>query len=370
MRISFSVVNLHTYSVPYPMRHTILLLFILLIATTSYGQKYSLKYIDTKTDASFRGMSVGRDDAVWISGSKGWVGRSTNKGNDWTFRQVAGYEACDFRTVYAFDAYHAIIANAGSPAYVLYTTDGGYTWKEVYKNTDSAAFIDGIDFWNKRKGLIHGDHINGRMLLLYTKDGGQTWKERKQKHRPAMGEGEASFAASGTAISCFLNSAVVVAVGGEKSKLYFSRNRGRRWRSIPTPMLATSASTGIFSIIVGGNVWNWLIAGGDYRNDMVSTANFFYTNNKGKDWHAPQTTTRGYRECLVQIIDEPYAKRSMTSTTLAIGPSGIDISADNGLNWKPLSDEKGFHVMKPSFDKKRMYLAGANGKVAIMRMTE
>lgn len=114
------------YSVPYPMRLAILILFILLTATAGYGRKYSIKYIDTKTDASFRGMSVGRDDAVWISGSKGWVGRITDSGYR-RFHKVPGYEDCDFRTVYAFDANHAVIANAGSPAYVLYTADGGYT---------------------------------------------------------------------------------------------------------------------------------------------------------------------------------------------------------------------------------------------------
>lgn len=353
------------------MRHTILLLFILLIINTSYGQMYSLQYIDIKTDASFRGMSVAQDGAVWISGSKGWVGRITDSGNYRKFHRVPGYEDCDFRTVYAFDANHAIIANAGSPAYVLHTSDGGYTWKEVYKNTDSAAFIDGIDFWNKKAGLIHGDPINGYMLLLYTKDGGRTWKERKQKHRPAMGEGEASFAASGTAIGCTLHGTVVVAVGGKSSKLYFSRNRGRRWRTIPTPMLATSESTGIFSFMFcRGSVWHWMLAGGDYRNDTVSTANFFYSNNKGKDWHAPQTTTRGYRECLAQINTDSTSKKSRARTTFAVGPSGIDISHDDGLNWRALSDEKGFHVAKPSNDHNRIFLAGANGKLAIMKMTE
>lgn len=353
------------------MRDTILLLFILLIATASYGQMYSLQYIDTRVNTSFRGMSVAQDGAVWISGSKGWVGRITDSGNRRRFLRVPGYEDCDFRTVYAFDADHAILANAGSPAYILHTSDGGYTWKEVYKNTDSAAFIDGVDFWNKKAGLIHGDPINGRMLLLYTKDGGRTWKERKQKHRPVMGQGEASFAASGTAIGCTLHGAVVVAVGGKSSKLYFSRNRGRRWRSIPTPMLSTSESTGIFSFMFcRGSVWHWMVAGGDYRNDTVSTANFFYSNNKGKDWHAPQATTRGYRECLAQIDTDSTSKKSRTRATFAVGPSGIDISHDDGLNWKRLSDEKGFHVMKPSIDGNRIFLAGANGKLAIMRTTE
>lgn len=345
----------------------LLTFFILLKASAANAQQYALQYIDTKTDASFRGLSVANDKAVWVSGSKGWVGRSVNNGDDWAFHQVPGYEDCDFRTLYAFDSNNAVIANAGSPAYVLYTSDGGNTWTEVYKNTDSAAFIDGIDFWNKKNGLIHGDPIDGHMLLLYTTDGGKTWKERKKKHRPEMGKGEASFAASGTVISCFLHGAVVVAVGGKTSRLLYSSNRGRHWRSIPTPMLATSESTGIFSFVPTDVVGNWLIAGGDYRNDTLRTANFFYTYNKGRDWHASRTTTRGYRECLAWIDAERQSLRSMIKTTFAVGPSGIDISADKGKNWKPLSDEKGFHVIKPSRDHNRMFLAGANGKLAVMQ---
>jgi photosystem II stability/assembly factor-like uncharacterized protein len=331
---------------------------------------YSLQYVDTRTDASFRGLSVADENAIWVSGSKGWVGRTANGGASWSFKQVPGYEKCDFRTLYAFDSNNAIIANAGSPAYILRTSDGGASWKQVYENTDSAAFIDGIDFWDGvggKRGVIHGDPINGRMLLLYTRDGGKTWKERRNS--PKMSEGEASFAASGTAIRCFLHSTVVVATGGKTSNLYLSRNTGRRWRTIHTPMLAGSASTGTYSFMSGRARWCWLIAGGDYRRDTVRADNFFYTLNKGKTWQAPATTTRGYRECLAQIEDERPAKKSRTRTTFALGPSGIDISADDGLNWKPLSDEKGFHVIKPAKDHNRMFLAGGNGKLAIMKTT-
>lgn len=349
------------------LRHTLFLL-LLLIQAVSYGQSYPLQYVDTKTDASFRGLYVSPDNTIWVSGSKGWVGRSANGGQGWAFRQVPGYETLDFRTLYAIDSNIAIIANAGSPAYILRTTDGGATWKQVYKNTDSAAFIDGTDFWNKKDGMIYGDPIAGHMLLLYTNDGGKTWKERRNS--PGMAEGQASFAASGTNISCFLHGAVVIAAGGKKSTLFFSRNRGRRWRSIPTPMLATSESTDIFSCIISrSNVWKWLIAGGDYRNDTVSTANFFYSDNKGKDWQPPQTTTRGYRECLAQIDTDTTSKDSNTWTTFAVGPSGIDFSTDDGVNWQPLSDDKGFHVIKPGRDQKRLFLAGSNGKLAIMTIT-
>ncbi|WP_276132719.1 WD40/YVTN/BNR-like repeat-containing protein [Polluticoccus soli] len=348
------------------MRFPAFLLFLLLTSATAYSQQYSLRFVDTKTDASFRGLSVADEHAIWVSGSKGWVGRSVNGGVDWSFSQVQGYENCDFRTLYAFDSSNAIIANAGSPAYILRTGDGGASWQRVYENTDSAAFFDGMDFWDKKRGIIHGDPIGGRMLLLYTKDGGRSWKERNS---PKMNKGEASFAASGTSISCVWDRAVVIATGGKTSRLFLSLNRGRSWHSIPTPMLAGTESTGIYSVMKGYTISHWLIAGGDYRRDTLSTANFFYTWNKGKKWLAPASTTRGYRECLAQICDQRPAKKCQTLTMFALGPSGIDISTDDGVNWKPLSDEKGFHVIKPSWDHNLMFLAGGNGKLAIMKTT-
>ncbi len=349
------------------MHRLVLLFFLLLISAMSYGQMYSLQYLETKTDASFRGLSVADEHAIWVSGSKGWVGRSVNGGKDWRFSKVSGYENCDFRSLYAFDSSNAIIANAGSPAYILRTNDGGASWKQVYTNTDSAAFIDGVDFWNGEEGLIHGDPVNGHMLLLYTRDGGWSWEERKERSRPEMGQGEASFAASGTSISCFGEGMVIIVQGGRTSKVFLSGNRGKRWRSIPTPMLGGSESTGIYSIITGGSAKHWLIAGGDYTRDTLKTDNFFYTHNKGKKWLAPQNTTRGYRECLAQIDSERPAKKSRTRTTFAVGPSGIDISIDDGVNWKALSDDKGFHVIKASKDQNWMFLAGSNGKLARMK---
>lgn len=349
------------------MRHNILLFLLLLLHTISFGQTYPVRYIETHTDASFRGLSVPVDNSVWVSGSKGWVGRSTNGGDAWTFKQVPGYEQCDFRTLYAFDSASAIIANAGSPAYILRTQDGGATWKKVYEHNDSALFIDGIGFWNDKRGIIHGDPIAGHMLLLYTKDGGRTWKEGPKKGSPALGEGEASFAASGTAISCFSSRGVMVAVGGRTSKLLVSGNRGKSWGTLNTPMISGKASTGIFSVMRGYGEAHWFVAGGDYRNDTSRTANFFYTLDGGNEWKSPKVTTRGYRECLARITTGD--QRQPKNILFAVGPSGIDISTDYGVTWEGLSDEKGFHVIKPTIHN-RLILAGSNGKVAIMEIAE
>ena len=90
-------------------------------------------------------------------------------------QSVKDFEAVDFRSLYAFDSLNAIIANAGSPASILKTVDGGKTWKEVYHNEHKDIFLDGIDFWDSQRGLIYGDPINSHMQILKTSDGGNTW---------------------------------------------------------------------------------------------------------------------------------------------------------------------------------------------------
>ena len=341
------------------------LCFLLLISTAAHAQQYVLQPIDTKTDASFRGMSIPSDSVAWVSGSRGHVLVSTNRGADWTMHRVSGLEKADFRTLHAFDDRNAIIANAGSPAIVLRTSDGGTSWKQMYGNSDSAAFMDGIAFWDERHGIIYGDPIGGRLLLLATSDGGRSWHELPQKSRPAMAKGEASFAASGTAIHCMGRKTVIIATGGKVSRLLVSENRGRKWRSVSTPSLQGAAGTGIFSFAAISRR-HWLIAGGDYMRDTLRKDNLFYTTNKGKTWHAPAVTTRGYRECLSVKYDDPRAKRSSKRTVFAVGPTGIDISHDDGRTWKAFADERKLHVMRCSPQQNLILVAGADGKLAIV----
>ena len=320
----------------------------------SFGQ-VSWQYIPPQTDASFRGLSVVDDSVAWVSGSKGWVGRSTNGGRTWSFSQVAGFAKFDFRTLYAFDAKTAVIANAGTPAAILTTKDGGTTWKEVYRNADSAAFIDGIDFWDKKEGIIYGDPIEGRMLMLYTADGGNTWTELPKYQRPLLTAGEASFAASGTCIKCINDRKVVVATGGKVSRLWWSVTKVASWRKIATPMLQGAPSTGIFSMAFRDEE-TVIIAGGDYKNDTLSTNHIFYTKNGGKDWEAPVVPTRGYRECLSYVS---------ANTVVAVGPTGMDISTNGGIKWQPLSDEKQLHVIKKSRRGKLVIVVGGGGKIGL-----
>ena len=192
------------------------ILFLLLLTTNIYGQHLQVELIEPLVNSSFRGLSVVNNEIAWVSGSNGWVGVSLNGGTNWDFHQVKNFEQVDFRSLYAFSATKALIANAGSPATILITDDGGLNWKEVYRNESKEAFLDGVDFWNNSEGIIYGDPDQGKLAMLRTSDGGVTWKEFELSERPEVVAGEASFAASGTGIRCYDENKIILATSAEE----------------------------------------------------------------------------------------------------------------------------------------------------------
>ncbi len=332
-----------------------LILFAFLLCFTAFGQTFTLQNCKVEIKSSFRGLSVVDDNTVWVSGSNGWVGKSIDGAKQWEFKQVSGFEKLDFRSLYVFDSQNAIIANAGSPAHILKTTDGGNTWQIVYQNNHPDAFFDGIDFWNDREGMIYGDPIAGHLLLLTTRDGGKTWNELPETQRPIVNEREASFAASGTGIRCYGKSKIIISTGGKSSRLFSSNNKGVLWKVLTPPVLQGESSTGIFSVAFRDK--KGIVVGGDYLQDSLKVKHVLLTSDAGKTWQTPATPTRGYRECVEYISNK---------VLIATGPSGTDVSYNEGHNWQPLSDEKGFHVVRKARKGSLVVIAGS-GKIGMIK---
>ncbi len=334
------------------------LLFILLFFPVILSaQNYSLNLATLNTNASFRGLSVIDDSSIWMSGSNGTVCKSNDGGLNYNCIVIPGFDSSDFRSIYAFDATTAIVCNTGSPSKILRTTDSGNNWKEVYNNENTAAFIDGIDFWNEREGIVYGDPIDGRMMLLVTTDGGQTWNAVPEENCPQLAEGETCFAASGTGIRCLSDAQVTIATGGIVSRLFYSADKGNTWKYVTTPILQGKSSTGIFSIAFYDSN-RGVIVGGDYKMDTYAQDNIFLTNNGGNNWQLPSKPTRGYRECVEYISDKQL---------FAVGPTGIDISHNGGLTWEPFSEENFFHTLRKARKGTLVVVAGSNGKTGIIK---
>lgn len=334
--------------------------FMLLTApVTLLGQTYKLEPLTDTGTASFRGMSIVSDQVAWISGSNGTIGRTIDGGKTWKWIQPKGYERLDFRDIEAFDGNKAIVVNAGSPAYVLLTSDGGVTWKETYKNTDSAIFLDGMDFWDENTGIIFGDPINNKMQLLKTRDGGLNWQDVSGNLKAELASGEAGFAASGTSIRTYGEGIVWIATGGTVSNIYRSDNYGYTWSVFKCPIWQGESSTGPFSLAVNDQKTG-VVVGGNYLKDQENTNNVLLTLDGGETWIKPRQAVAGYRSGVMYVDKQ---------TLFATGSSGTDVSLNGGYNWHKISD-LGFNVIQKAKTGSLILLAGNKGQLYRLKIED
>ena len=80
-----------------------------------------VEVLTSGTKTSLRGLSVVNDNVVWVSGSAGTVGKTTNGGKNWKWYNVKGFEKREFRDIEAFDATTALIIAVDEPGYILKT---------------------------------------------------------------------------------------------------------------------------------------------------------------------------------------------------------------------------------------------------------
>jgi len=338
-----------------PMSKIGLAILFFLSSFISLAQKKEIPKVDVLTSGtktSLRGLSVVSDAIVWVSGSNGTVGKTTDGGKNWKWFSVKGFEKTEFRDIEAFDASTAIIMGVGEPAYILRTVDAGETWKVVYENTTKGIFLDAMEFWNEQAGIVIGDPINQKIFVVRTFDGGKTWKDVPENYRPVADSGEACFAASGTNVRALDNDEAVFVTGGLTSNVFV------RDQKTKLPITQGRETTGANSIAVwdrykkkGGD--HLVVVGGDFENRDADSMNCCYSTNRGKTWKTSKTSPHGYRSCVEYLADD---------ILVSCGLNGVDYSIDNAASWKWISKE-GFHVCRIAKMGKTVYLAGGNGKV-------
>ena len=298
--------------------------FLPLFISLTFGQSISLVTLDSRVESSFRGLSVVNQKVVWVSGTGGTVLRTIDGGKDWENISVPNMEKIDFRDVEGFNKNTAIVMGIASPARFYKTTDGGQNWKLVYFDDREGVFFDGMSFWNKNDGIAFSDPVDGQHLLIRTTDGGNTWHEIPKEGFPHKLNPEFGFAASGTGIPVQGRKTVWLGMGGVKSRVFKSEDGGMNWSVAETPVVHGGQSTGIYSVAFK-NKKVGISVGGDYTNQSIKNT-MAYTNDGGATWHLPEKQTHQYRECVAHYRGNIF---------FAVGPSGFDLTTDNGKNWHP-----------------------------------
>jgi len=324
----------------------IILSTVFLLLGVGITRAQTVEMISSGAKISIRGLSVVTNKVIWVSGSEGTVGKSTDGGTTWKWIKVKGFEQTDFRDIEAFNDKTAVIMGVAEPAYILRTSDGGDTWKTVYENKAKGMFLDAMEFWNEESGIVIGDPIDNKFFIARTFDGGKTWQDIPPKNYPVADSGEACFASSGTNIRKLNKQEAVFISGGVKSRMFIRDNK------IDLPILQGKNSTGANSMAVK-NRSTMIVVGGDFTTKDSTTKNCCITTDGGKTFSIPLTPPHGYRSS-VEYIDK--------TTWISCGLNGVDICNDEGKNWNWIS-KTSFNVCRKAKKGKAVFFAGGGGRI-------
>jgi photosystem II stability/assembly factor-like uncharacterized protein len=325
------------------------------------AQPHMSHQISGKT-VRLRGVSAVSPTVAWASGAQGTVLRTSDGGQTWAALEVASAAALDFRDVDAINERIAYVLSIGSgPQSRIYkTVDAGSTWRLQFTNADPKGFYDAMSFWDEGHGLVVGDSVDNHFSILVTENGGATWRPVPQAVLPPALPNEGAFAASGSNIATMGSTEAWVATGAAvTSRVLHTRDRGRSWAIVDTP-LASGRSSGIFSIAFRDSR-HGVIVGGDYSKELDAGRNVATTSDGGLTWTlVTDRTVSGFRSAVKPVPGS-------ASTWLAVGPQGADLSIDDGRTWTPIAMTEpvpGFDALSFAPGQSIGWASGAKGALA------
>lgn len=305
--------------------------------------------VDTGVTARLRGVSAPEANVVWASGAEGTIIRTTDGGRTWKRLTIPGTEKLDFRDVDAMDDRTAYVLSIGpgESSRIYKTTDGGNKWMLQFRNEDPKAFYDAIAFRDRRRGFAFSDSVDGQFVILRTENGGDTWTQIPHAALPPALSNEGAYAASGSIIAIVEDN---IWIGTSASRVLRSTDNGRSWTVAATP-IPNSTSAGIFSIAFRDPL-NGIVVGGDYQKQSEAVENAAITRDGGRTWATVKGLT-GFRSAVGYVPGEGR-------TIVAVGPSGTDVSQDDGQSWTALAGP-GFHAMAIPRQSSIIWGVGENG---------
>ncbi len=312
--------------------------------------------------AVLQAVSAVGDDVAWVSGHDAAVLRTTDGGATWERLHVPGADSLEFRDVEAFgaDVAYLLAAGPGARSRIYRTNDGGRTWEQQFVNAEPRAFYDCFAFFDRRRGVVVSDAVDGRLLVRATADGGAHWDLVPEEGAPLAREGEGAFAASGTCLVALGDRLAWIATGSPaEARVYRSSDGGHRWAVTAVPVVAGEAAgaTSVafrdprHGVALGGRV-----AVATDTSDRVAV-----TTDGGATW------LRGGRPPFPgAIFGSAYAPGSRPPALVAAGPGGLAVSRDDGATWAALSADAYWAV---GFASPRAgWAVGPRGRITRIRL--
>jgi photosystem II stability/assembly factor-like uncharacterized protein len=311
-----------------------------------------------QTTASFRGLAVAADGAIWVGGTRGTVIHSRDGGTIWAVDTVPGAGSFDFRGVAAIDADTAYLAISSQDSGRIYkTTDDGRSWTLQYRDERPGVFFDGIACWTEKRCLVVGDPIAGHFLVLTTVDGGAHWTPRDTVGAPDARAGEAAFAASNSTVIVGSGGRAWLATGGgPTARVWRTSDYALTWRVASTPIAAGSASAGIFSLAFC-DVQHGVAVGGNYRMPDSTGAHVAISADGGETWILSDSAR------VTPYLSGVACVRADTThpAFVAVGPTGTFATSD-GRQWVRAA-QNGFNAVA-AFSTRRLIAVSEKGVVA------
>ncbi|TLX74330.1 hypothetical protein E9993_12635 [Labilibacter sediminis] len=339
------------------MRYLLLLAHFLMLIGCKKHPIVSFSFEEKKTPvtASFRGLHVVNENCIWLSGTNGTILRSIDGGISWCDCSILAEKENDFRNIHAVDSLKAFVVGIHNPAIIYSTIDGGKKWTGVDTIYGENIFFNSMKFTSPDKAMALSDPMDGKFLVMQSNDGGMSWS--KTGTMPDALSLESNFAASNTCIEYLPSGHAWFATGGEKARIFYTKNNGLNWDVVNTPIMANNEIQGIFSLAFKDSL-HGVAVGGNFEETHLNDSVAAYTADGGLSWQLSKKMTRGYRSCV------QYCTNGNNEMIIALGKTGFDYSKDEGITWHRGMDCSDYYTIRSVPGKLKAYAAGAYGRIA------
>ena len=287
---------------------------------------------------SLRGLDAVNAKVAWVSGDEGGVWRTTDGGKTWKDVRPDAEKALAFRDVEADSGDVAQVLSIGprGQSRIYKTTDGGESWDLTFKNAESTAFYDCLAmFPDGMHGLAMSDPVDGKFRVIVDR--------RRRRH---LEEGRRGGHAEGQGRR--------VRLRGQRHVRGHGRHQGRldrvgrhRLAGLPLGRLRPHLD-GRHDADPAGRRRRWrVLAGHAHRQRRHRRRRQLPRGGQRQADDGPYVGRRRHLDPRRQRGRLPLRRGwvPFSTTAVAVGPNGTDITTDGGRTWTPIGST-GFHSVQ------------------------